>query len=309
MLICPIFICGIIDMQKVSIVELRHLRYFIAVAEEMNFRRAAEKLNMTQPPLSQQIQQLEAELGFALFHRKGRSISLTDAGAVFLKHVRQLLAELESAIQQSRRVDRGALGSLSIGFVETALYRGLPDVIKRFQSQFPEVELSLKRLTSAEHLNALSTGKIDVGFCRIDPEQLQAPYVSRLFSQEALCAVLPASHALAQQDTLQLADLADERFILFPQHLGAALYKNIVDACRGAGFVPHLVQEATQFTTIVGLVAVGIGVSVLPISVKSLSFPDIHYQVLPEVEQVSMFMVWYEENQSAVLGNFLSEAD
>jgi DNA-binding transcriptional LysR family regulator len=272
--------------------ELRHLRYFVAVADTMNFRRAAANLNMTQPPLSQQIQQLEAELGFQLFHRRGRSIELTVTGRVFLEHAQDILAQVDEAVRHARQTARGYNGRLHIGFVASAAYRLLPGLLRGFREQFPDIDVTLHSMTSDEQLDALQDARIDVGFCRvavddIPPDTIHAQTIFR----EPLCIVLPGQHALSQQADIALHHLADEPFVRFPRHLGKSLFDAITDACQQAGFTPVVQQEATQMTTIVGLVAAGIGVSVLPASVMDVPHPDVTYTPLRGTS-VPVSLVW-----------------
>lgn len=292
-------------MENVSIMELRHLRYFVAVAEAMNFRRAAEALNMTQPPLSQQIQRLEIELGLELFHRQGRSITLSVAGEVFLTEAYRILDRVDGSVKRVQQVARGEIGHLHIGFVESAAYRLLPAIIRAFRIKYPKVELTLSSMTSNEQLNALIEARIDVGFCRVvDDEVDKALHIEAVLT-ETFCAVLPRCHPLAQQDTLQLHQLADESFILFPRQFGTALFRHIIRACQEAGFTPNITQEAVQMTTIVGLVAAGLGVSLLPASVMALPHAEVSYMKLPAAGSSQLAMVWHEDTVASVVQQFI----
>lgn len=287
--------------------ELRHLRYFVTVAQEMHFRRAAEKLNMTQPPLSQQIQQLEAELGFNLFIRRGRSIVLTDAGQVFLEEVEAILAAVDKAVHRARRVSEGKTGQLRIGFVESAIHHHLPEIITRYRTIYPDVDITLNRLTSNEQLAALSDKTIDIGICRVQQSAIQMPLIAETIVLEKIVAVLPANHPLADSEHLKLKALASENIILFPKNLGTSLYSSIENACEKAGFRLRITQEATQFTTIVGLVAAGMGVSILPESVMAYQQSSIRYIELSEIDPVPIAIAWHQESQSASSINFLTE--
>jgi DNA-binding transcriptional LysR family regulator len=288
--------------------ELRHLRYFVAVAETMNFRRAADQLNMTQPPLSQQIQQLERELGFQLFHRHGRSISLTAAGQNFLKDVHRILKEIDNAVRHARRTAEGYVGHLKVGYVESATYELLPDIIRRFREQFPLVDITLEGLTSTEQLTALMKSRLDVGFCRVPQEDVDNNLQVEPVLWEKLCIVLPRDHPLNKQRDITVEDLANEPFILFPPRLGKALYNHIALICEMAGFEMQIEQEASQMATIVGFVAAGMGVSLLPVSVMKLPHPGVTYMQLADISPVAMSIVWYRENSSTVLQNFLNIA-
>jgi DNA-binding transcriptional LysR family regulator len=242
--------------------ELRHLRYFIAVAEELHFGKAAERLFITQPPLSQQIQQLERELGFLLFHRTQRSVKLTAAGQMFLDEARQTLTALERAAQAGRRVARGEAGWLGVGFVGTATYEALPAALSAFRAAYPEVELVLRELVSARQAQALRDHRIHVGLTR--PPLREEDLVSEPLVQEALLAALPAAHPLAAAERLALAALAGEPFILFPRFPSPSYADFVLACCAEVGFQPQVVQEAAEMQTAISLVVAGIGVTLVP---------------------------------------------
>src|SRR5687768_4355925 len=196
--------------------ELRHLRYFVAVAEELHFGRAAVRLHIAQPPLSMQIKQLEGELGFRLFQRTNRKVEITQAGALFLDDVRELLAELDRSVASAKRVARGESGWLGIGFVGSATYAVLPAALQRFRKDHPDVELVLRELVTAKQAQALREGRIHVGLARpaIDEEGID----SEVILHEPLVAALPDSHRLARKAGIRVEDLAAEPFILFPRN-------------------------------------------------------------------------------------------
>lgn len=288
--------------------ELRHLRYFVAVAEVMNFRQAAERLNMTQPPLSQQIQQLEMELGFDLFHRHGRSISLTVAGEVFLGKAHHILNMVEDAVVRARQTARGESGQLHIGFVESLAYSLLPAILRTYRDAFPQVELTLTGMTSNQQITALEEQRIDIGFCRLSADDVTRKFQVQIVNHEALCVVLPHGHPLAQQEAVNLINQIAEPFILFPRSLGNALFDHIMRVCHQAGFTPVIEQEAVQMTTIIGLVAAGFGVSILPATVMKLPHVDVRYILLPTVEPAPVSMVWNDEAIAPALTNFINIA-
>lgn len=241
--------------------ELRHLKYFVAVAEELHFGRAARRLRMSQPPLSQQIAALESELGVRLFER-GRRTALTHSGRVMLPEARATLEQAERAATSARRAGRGEIGNLSIGFVASATYRALPMFSKAFREKYPDVELSLRSLTTEEQMDALEEGSIDIGLSRLPiPERSSARISARTFLREPLVAVLPEGHPSCHKEKVTLEDLSHERFILWPRRAGAAIFDKIMALCRKAGFHPEVVQESVYFLTIAGLVASGVGVS------------------------------------------------
>ncbi|HEY9847144.1 MAG TPA: LysR substrate-binding domain-containing protein, partial [Candidatus Caenarcaniphilales bacterium] len=242
--------------------ELRHLRYFVTLAEELHFGRAAERLHIAQPPLSQQIRQLEAELGFLLFHRTKRMVQLSEAGQVFLREIQQVLRQLEQAVQTGRQASRGEVGQLVVGFVGSAAYNILPAILQTFRTTAPAVNLELHELTTDQQLKWLREGRIDVGF-------LRPPIEDNIFSleiifQEPLVAALPETHVLANQVALSLRSISGEPFILFPRPLAPGLYDQIISLCHQASFSPRVVQEAIQMQTIVSLVAAELGLAIVP---------------------------------------------
>lgn len=247
--------------------ELRHLRYFIAVAEELHFGRAALQLGISQPPLSQQIQALEEELGVRLFERTNRRVSLSAAGQLFLPEARQVLLRLQQAVQVAQRAQRGELGELKVGFTSSAPFTPtIPRAILAFRRACPEVHLELREFSSRNVAQAVYDGQLHVGMLRPLgdlPDELEA---LELFA-EPLTVLLPAGHPLAQQQAgIQLAQLAAESFVYFPRTYGTGLYDQLLRLARAAGFTPHIVQEASEAMTLIGLVATGLGVTVLPSS-------------------------------------------
>ncbi|GAA6623452.1 LysR family transcriptional regulator [Scytonema sp. NUACC26] len=285
--------------------ELRHLRYFIAVAEELHFSRAAERLHIAQPPLSQQIQQLEAELGVELFHRKTkRQVQLTEAGRVFLQEAYQLLEHLESIIQVTKRTGRGEIGQLRVGFISPAIYSVLPVILQEFRQQFPDVELVLQELTTAEQEQALRDRRIDVGFVYLPLADTGLNYMS--IQKEALIAALYQTHPLGQQESIAVQSLANEPFILFPRHLGIGLYDGIMALCEQGNFTPKIAQEAIQMQTIIGLVAAGMGVTIVPSSLQNLQRTSLVYQAIAhQTPLIETALVWCEEEEKPVVRQFL----
>ncbi|WGV59144.1 LysR substrate-binding domain-containing protein [Brevibacillus brevis] len=284
--------------------DLKKLRYFIAVAEELHFNRAASKLNMTQPPLTQQIQSLEEELGVKLLKRTKRQVRLTAAGAIFLEESRRIVSQLEQAVTRTKRASQGKIGHLSIAFVDSAVGGMLVNVIKGFREHFPEVELSLLEMTSAEQRKALEDGKIDIGFLRVAEPSIHITF--RLFTNETLVAVLPKNHPLALQPALSVQALADEPFILFPHRMGTSFHDFILNFCRQHGFLPRVVQEAVQMYTIVNLVAAGMGISIVPSSVSVFQRSDVVFRTfMEEPPLVPLYAAWKTDRSEPVLANFL----
>lgn len=284
--------------------ELRHLRYFVTVAEELHFGRAAARLFIAQPPLSQQIQQLERELGVALFTRTSRRVQLTPAGEAFLTEARQILGSVAHAADSARRAARGESGWLGIGFAASATYDLLPAVLHDFRAAYPEVALSLSELNAAEQAQALAGKSIHVGFARpfIPDPALLVGAVQR----EPFLAALPEAHPLTAYLSLPLAALADVPFISFPA-LPTPSYAEVVRvACAGAGFTPQVVQEVREMQTALSLVAVGFGVALLPASVQHLHRDGVVYRPLSEpAPRTELTVVSRQGDPSPVLQNFL----
>ena len=284
--------------------ELRHLRYFLAVAEELHFGRAAAKLHMSQPPLSQQIKKLEEEMGLRLFQRTRRKVQLPPAGAVFCEEARQTLAQAERAVRSAQRASHGEIGQLVVGFVDSAVYHALPPVLRAFRDRFPDVELVLREQSPAEQFPALRSGRLDIGFARsavTEPDLVQ----EEIFD-EPLIAALPDTHPLAQRRRILLRDLAGQRFVFFPRALGPGFYDQVVGLCQEAGYSFRVVQEANEMQTIVSLVAAGIGVAIVPASIRNLRMPAVSYVDLAEpAARMPMRITWRREDASPVLEAFL----
>jgi DNA-binding transcriptional LysR family regulator len=286
--------------------ELRHLHYFIAVAEELNFSRAAERLHIAQPPLSQQIRQLEAELGFELFHRTKRKVRLTAAGMVFFEEVQKILQQLEKAIQIGRQTSRGEVGQLAIGFASSAAHNVLPEILQAFRTEFPNVTLQLRELTTDQQLQWLEQGRIDIGFVR--PPVLGDNLKHEVIFEEPLILALPETHSLCSQERVSLRSLCQTPFILFPRDLAPGLYDPIISLCLQAGFSPILAQEATQMQTIVSLVAAEMGVAIVPASMQNLQRSGVVYKLLQETTpMVAIALIW-RHSPSPTVERFLQVA-
>jgi DNA-binding transcriptional LysR family regulator len=252
-------------------VELRHLRYFLAVAETLHFGRAAVKLGMAQPPLSQQIRKLEALVGAPLFERTTRGVRLTAAGAMLRERATATMARLADDLEQTRRVARGEEGRLTVGFSGSVMFTELPAAIQRYRQAYPRVELQLREMWTSEQLPALADGSIDVGFLR-DGERRPELAITPLL-REPFRVVLPADHKLRRQRIVDPASLEGEPFVLFPRRNGNLAYERTLRCCLDAGFQPQIVQEAPQFPTLIRLVAAGLGISLVPACVATVAFP------------------------------------
>jgi DNA-binding transcriptional LysR family regulator len=288
--------------------ELRHLRYFSTVATELHFGRAAEKLHIAQPPLSKQIQDLEAELGFELFTRTKRSVVITPAGKEFLIEVDRIFQQLDRAIDIGRKTSRGELGQISIGFVGSATYNILPVMLQQFRDRYPNVRIELHELTTDRQLVWLREGRIDLGLIR--PPIVEKDLISQVIFQESLVIALPISHTLASVDAIDLKLLATEPFILFPRQLAPGLYDPIIAICQAAGFSPQVVQECIQMQTIVSLVSANMGVSILPESIREAQRQGVVYKPIRSSEVskeqlATIAIVWRMNDRSPTMNRFL----
>jgi DNA-binding transcriptional LysR family regulator len=261
--------------------ELRHLRYFVAVAEEQHITRAALRLGLQQPPLSAQIRQLETELGATLLTRTPRGVVPNAAGRAFLEDAKAILDSVERASARALRIARGQLGRLPVGFTTSAmLHPFVRRILRAFRDAYPEVELALDEGNAAELTRAVEEGRMAAGFLRIPVAR--PPGVAFLeLLREPLLAVLPAAHKLAGDAApLDLRALADERFILVRRPGAPGIYENVIQACRAAGFAPKVVAEVPHMLTNVNLVAAGAGVSIVPASMQEIGFQDVRYRSL-----------------------------
>ncbi|HVW68032.1 MAG TPA: LysR family transcriptional regulator [Steroidobacteraceae bacterium] len=259
--------------------ELRQLRYFIAIAEEGNLSRAAGRLHVSQPPLSTQMKSLEEELGVQLLERSNRGVTLTAAGAVFLEEARALLARLEHARSKAVRAGRGAVGTLAIGFVSIADYSILPHTLKRFRAGFPQVEVQLHELTTDVQIRELRSARLDVGIALapVDEPDLEFECVQR----EELLLALPAGHPAAKSPgAIDLRALSKASFIVPPREIAPGLYDLTISRCRSSGFIPQITQQARQMQTVIGLVSCGMGVALVPASVRNLKRTGVQYRQL-----------------------------
>lgn len=284
--------------------ELRHLRYFLAVAEELHFGKAAEKLHIAQPPLSQQIRQLETMLGFQLFYRTKRNVQLTEAGQVFLEETQQIFQQLEEAIEKGRQTNRGETGRLAVGFVSSAVYKILPPILRRFRTSVAGVSLELHELTSDRQIQWLQEGKIDIGFVR--PPIAWADFEIAAMFQESLIVALPESHSLCDRDKISLSLLTNESFIIFPRTVAPELYDRIIALCQQANFSPKVVQEAIQMQTIVSLVAADMGIAIVPASIQNLQRTGVIYKPISETTPTSAIAaIWKKNKRSATVDRFV----
>ncbi|MGN4422673.1 LysR substrate-binding domain-containing protein [Bacillus cereus group sp. MYBK30-1] len=283
--------------------DIRKMRYFITVAEELNFSRAAERLRMTQPPLSQEIRKLEEELGVQLFHRTKRMVELTSAGKIFLEGARQTLLQVDRIIKETQLADEGKIGHLIIGFVDST--ETVINILKKFRERFPKIQLILREMTTDQQIKALYEKQIHIGFIR--SKQNNEILASEVCSEECLKLVLHQDHPLVSLPNISIKSLADEPFILFPRHFGTNFYDLIISYFWEHGVSLNIVQEAIQMQTIVNLVAAGIGISVIPSSVESYKKSGVMYKEIQEnTPKINLYVGWRQGENSVVLEHFLT---
>lgn len=279
--------------------ELRHLRYFLAVAEERHFTRAAERLGIGQPPLSQQIQALEREIGTPLFLRLPRGVELTDAGRSFLQDAQAVVRDAQRAIERARRVARGELGRIRVGMINSAPFHPfIPHVIREYRKRFPNVALTLQENSTPMLAQALLQDQVDIAFVRPllgDNSGLQTRH---LFDEDVVVA-LPSGHPLARRKRLPLLALSLEPFVLFPRNVGSGLYDDIIAVCREVGFSPRIVQETQQVTSIVNLVAAGLGVSLVPASMQQVHTDGVTYRPISGTRPKARMSLIHREDIAA----------
>ncbi len=259
-------------------IEARHLRYFLAVAETLHFGKAAEKLGMAQPPLSQQIKNLERMLGYALFDRTTRGVRLTTVGQFFAERAAHTLARMEDDVEMARRLGAGREGVLNVGFSGSVMFTSLPKAIESYRRVRPNVELRLQELVTAEQIPALLDGTLAIGFLR-DGEGRDGLVLESVL-HEPYIAALPSAHRLARKKLVSPLDLKDEPFVLFARKMGNLAFDRTVACCEAAGFRPNIVQDAPQWPTVLRLVAAGLGVSLAPACVGNLMMPGVTYRKL-----------------------------
>ncbi|HEX2951874.1 MAG TPA: LysR substrate-binding domain-containing protein [Armatimonadota bacterium] len=287
--------------------ELRHLRYFVAVAEELHFGRAAERLFMAQPPLSQQIRQLEDEMGVALFTRTNRRVQLTAAGQIFLKEAREILAHVDEAVITAQRASRGETGWFGVGFVASAIYGMLPSILRRFRELYPAVELELLELPSLEQWQALRDKRIHIGFARL-PEEESGIILERV-ELDTFMVALPATHKLADRTSVPLLELATESFIQYPQQSESNYADYVFHVCEEAGFTPHIVQKTGEIQTALSLVDAGIGVALVPTVAQNLCREGVVYRPLAApAPTIELTMGYRQDDPSPILPLFLAVA-
>ncbi len=282
--------------------ELRHLRYFVAVAEQQSFSRAAQILHVSQSSISEQVADLEAEIDVRLLDRSARRTSLTQSGIVFLAHAHRVLEEAKNAVLEAKRAERGEVGTLRIGFFSGGLGDGFPALIKSFRKLYPRVELSLVELTSNDQWPALVEGRIDIGFCRVPEPQFRHELRWEMVQHDSIVAVFPKSHPAAGQGCIDLKDLARERFVLMARSISPPVYDKVFELCTVAGFVPDVASTSTVWSSVILLVRSGEGVALLPENHQQYTAHDLCFMPLRDKGAfVDMCIVWHARHDREIL--------
>jgi DNA-binding transcriptional LysR family regulator len=260
--------------------EFRHLRYFLALADELHFGRAARRLSITQPPLSLNMQQLEAAVGARLLHRDSKGVRLTAAGVAFREAAQALLSRADEAGLLAREVEAGAVGRLRVGFVGSMLYRGLPQWLERFRAEHPRIDVSLSELNTQEQIDALLRDQLDLGFIHTQrvPDALHTEFVQA----DPFLVCLPQGHALAKKRKVALAGLRDEPFVLFSRQASPDYFTRIIDLCAAQGFYPQLKHEVRHWLSVVSMVSQGLGVSVVPAPLQRAGLAGVVFKPLAQ---------------------------
>ncbi len=283
--------------------ELRHLRYFVAVAEELHFGRAATRLRIAQPALSQQVQQLERELGVLLLARSRRAVALTEPGRLFLTEARRTLAQAAAAAEVARRAAAGEAGRLRVGYVDVALWGVLPDVLRAYRERYPGVAVTLHERLPHQQLAMLRTGSLDLG---IGPPPPAGTVETAPVSDDPVMVALPAAHPLGVQATIDLAELAAEPWVMVPTRVPTRLGTLVTAACAAAGFTPRVSQEARQLDALVALVSAGLGVTLVPSAAERVRRPGVVFRPLRGVDlRLPLVAAWRRGDPPPTVASFV----
>lgn len=292
-------------------IETRLLQQFVAVAEALHFSRAAEKLHMAQPPLSQAIRRLEDELGYALFERTNRRVTLTPAGSSFLDAARSILASIDESVARTRCVAQGIEGHLTMTFINIVNYPPLLRALRNLRLASPKVSFTMKEATTHEQVEALERGDADIGFMRA-PGRSAPNLCFESVLREPICVVLPAGHRFEKRASVWLADLKDDAFVASPRPLGQGFHDQMIRLCQAAGFEPHVVQHARQLHTVIALVASGFGIALMPASLAMAARDDIVFRPIAvdadeDLKHLDLFMAWHTGRDLPIRDRLMAE--
>ena len=289
-------------------IQYRQLRYFLAVAEEMNFRKAAHVLNMSQPPLSQAIKQLEDEIGTPLFVRSGRSIALTAAGQMLYKRAPFLLEATNDVVSHVRNIGHGQRGKLDIGYNSAIMLTALADTLKEFRVLYPDIAVQLKQMPSNQQILAVEAGEIDIGFVDVALLTLKKQGMLRykLAYHFRLLAALPKNHSLSGQQKINCGRLADDKHIILERHQFPSLHDKILSVCNEAGFSPSIEIFAEQLPTCLGLIAAGYGVGLAPDCAAPGWSHSVHFAELEKEDFIDVYSIWRDDSENRSIDKLLS---
>ncbi|MDP4265646.1 MAG: LysR substrate-binding domain-containing protein [Bacteroidota bacterium] len=282
--------------------DLRHLNYFLVLAEELHFGRAAERLHISQPPLSRMIKQVENELGVLLFERTKRRVILTSAGVELLQDAKQMVLQMETVKKRLAIHGKGETGALKIGYVGAVMHSGLPALLSAFAKNFPHIHLQFEEQPNTNLLHGLNNGTLDVAFVRtwLHPETLQ----EKLILNEPFVAVVPAKHSLARKNKIAIKELKNETFITFTRECGPTIFDSFLALCSNAGFTPHVLHHASQLNSVLRLVESGFGISLLPANIESGYKLKLKFIPLENArETVPLIMLTRKENSNPALSH------
>lgn len=287
--------------------ELRYLRYFVAVAETRHFTRAAEILGISQPPLSQQIKKLEQEIGTPLLKRLTRGVELTDAGEAFYHDACQILDLSTHALEKAKGIARGISGKLSVGFASsTAFHTGVFQLLNRFQQRFPAITLQPREENMAALMHDLEEGLLDAAFVRLPCESSKS-FNLKVLAREKMTLVLPQGHKLGDLPRISLSELGTEPLVLFPREVAPSLYEVIISACLRAGFQPEVIQQSPQISSAIGMVAAGFGISIIPDSLRCISLPGVSFhQIEDDALGSDIALAWRRRDRSPAVHHLVA---
>lgn len=287
--------------------ELRHLRYFVVVAEEMNIHRAAKRLNISQPPLSVTIQQLEEELDASLFKREGRSIKITRAGENFYNRAKEILKNVEDVSNETKQINDGKTGKLKIGFISSAVTGVLQELVSAHRKHYPDIVLDIQQFGGANIIDGITQGALDVGIERL-PVYLPEGVNKENIVKEGWCVAIPKNHPLSKKKHVHVTDLRDENLIFYPRWNSPASYDDVMALFAKNDVVPNIVQEAPEQMTIAGLVAAGMGIGIVPECMSRLPIKNIVHKPLAGTKSKTGFSLIYKNSADILIEQFLDLA-
>lgn len=288
-------------------VDSRHLRYFVAVANALSFRRAAEELHIAQPALTRHIKALEETLGVRLFNRDKHHVELTPAGTAALERANIVLQNVGTFVCDTRLAEKGELGRLRVGFVSHSAYEYVPRIVRAYRALHPRVNIELHKFLATEQYDVLLQRKIDVAILR--PLYDDPRVMSSILVRPAFYAALPSDHPLASESSIRLSDLSEEAFVTLPSSAGASFHTQVLDFCHAAGFLPKVIHEAADVQAVIGTVGSGMGVAIVPEPVIRLQAYGVAYVILSDITDTADFVIaWRRDEQSKLIAGFVELA-